>query len=148
MPDDLDNPPRGYNTEDVQTQKNSKPPKHKSVWKRVLAVVIIVPIVLFALYTWGSISVSYGHGERAGYLQKLSRQGWLCKTWEGELAMANLPGAMPEIFRFTVRNDSIADLLTADMGKRVSIGFDEHRGVPSRCFGETQYYVTRVQVAP
>lgn len=145
MSDNIEQPPRGYTTEDVESMKKEKLPRKHSVWKRILAIVMVVPIVLFVVYTWSALHVAYGHGERAGYLQKLSKQGWLCKTWEGELAMANLPGTMPEIFHFTVRNDSIAQLLTQQMGRRVSLSFDEHRGVPSRCFGETEYYVTQVQ---
>ncbi|HWG53416.1 MAG TPA: hypothetical protein VN677_08960 [Gemmatimonadaceae bacterium] len=147
MSDNIEQPPRGYTTEDVESMKKEKLPRTHSIWKRVLAIVIIVPIVLFAVYTWAALHVAYGHGERAGYLQKLSKQGWLCQTWEGELAMANLPGTMPEIFHFTVRSDSIAQLLTQQMGKRVSLSFDEHRGVPTSCFGETEYYVTHVQAS-
>jgi hypothetical protein len=75
-------------------------------------------------------------------VQKLSRKGWLCKTWEGELAMATAPGVPPQIFEFTVRDDSVARALTEDMGRgRVSLQYDEHRGVPTTCFGETSHFV-------
>lgn len=60
--------------------------------------------------------------------------------------MANLPGAMPEVFSFTVRNDSIAGLIERNMGKRVSLTYEQHRGIPSNCFGETQYFVTNVRL--
>ncbi len=88
----------------------------------------------------------YSKGERAGYVQKLSKKGWLCKTWEGELAMANLPGTMPEIFNFTVRNDSIASIIDTNVGKRVSLSYEQHRGVPTTCFGETEYFVTGIRL--
>jgi len=41
------------------------------------------------LYSVGVITlqVVYSDGERVGYIQKISRKGWVCKTWEGELAM-------------------------------------------------------------
>ena len=85
-------------------------------------------------------------GDRAGFMQKLSRKGWLCKTWEGELAMVNLPGSVtPQIFHFTVRNDSIAHILQQHLGKQVSITYEEHRGIPTSCFGETSYFVTNVR---
>jgi hypothetical protein len=93
------------------------------------------------------LSYAYSTGERAGFVQKLSKKGWICKTWEGELAMANLPGTMPQIFAFSVRNDSIAGLIEGNMGKRVSLSYEEHRGVPTRCFGETQYFVTNVKLS-
>ncbi|MDQ6716884.1 MAG: hypothetical protein M3Z17_00905 [Gemmatimonadota bacterium] len=108
-------------------------------------IVLLVPIVIFSLWSWVTIGYTYSSGERAGYVQKLSKKGWLCKTWEGELAMANLPGTMPEIFRFTVRNDSIASMIDMNVGKRVSLSYEQHRGVPTSCFGETEYFVTRVR---
>ena len=129
----------------------SSPPVRPS-WKRrhrgkiVFLTVLLVPLLLFA--AWAAITLSYAFstGERAGYAQKLSRRGWLCKTWEGELAMVNLPGAMPEIFRFSVRNDSIAHLLERNLGKRVSLSYEQHRGVPTSCFAETEYYITNVRL--
>ena len=86
----------------------------------------------------------YSSGERAGYIQKISKRGWIFKTWEGELAMANLPGVMPQIFSFTVRNDDIAHQLEKTIGQRVSISYEQHRGLPGTYLGETQYFVTRV----
>jgi hypothetical protein len=111
-----------------------------------LAGIIIVPAAIFALWAAITLSWNYSSGERAGYVQKLSKKGWLCKTWEGELAMANLPGAMPEIFNFTVRNDSIAALIEKNMGKRVSLTYEQHRGVPTSCFGETEYFISNVRL--
>jgi len=105
-----------------------------------------VPALLFGVWTWITLSYSYSTGERAGYVQKLSQKGWLCKTWEGELAMANLPGTMPEIFNFSVRNDRVAHLLQKNIGKRVTIDYEQHRGVPTSCFADTQYYITNVRL--
>ena len=113
----------------------------------ILAAVVIVPVLLFALYTWTTLTFSYSQGERAGYVQKFSKKGWVCKTWEGELAMANLPGAMPEIFRFSVRDDAVARQIERNMGRRVSLAYKQHRGVPTSCFGETEYFVTDVRIA-
>ena len=59
--------------------------------------------------------------------------------------MANLPGTMPQIFAFTVRNDSVAELIEQYAGKQVSLSYEQHRGVPTSCFGETEYYVTGVK---
>ena len=123
-----------------------------SSWKRrnwrklTIAGVILIPLLLIAAWTAITLSYSFSTGERAGYAQKLSHRGWLCKTWEGELAMVNLPGAMPEIFRLRVRNDSIAHLIERNLGKRVSLSYEQHRGVPTSCFAETQYYITNVRI--
>ncbi len=111
-----------------------------------LLLLLIVPAGVFAGWSWLTLSYAYSSGERAGYAQKLSQKGWLCKTWEGELAMVNLPGAMPEIFKFSVRDDSIARLLEKNLGKRVSMSYEQHRGVPTSCFGETQYYITNMRI--
>jgi hypothetical protein len=125
----------------------SAPSWRRQHWRMLsLLFVIIVPIALFAAWSWATLSYAYSTGERAGYAQKLSQKGWLCKTWEGELAMANLPGTMPEIFKFSVRNDSIAHLLEKNLGKRVSISYAQHRGVPTACFGETEYFITNVRL--
>jgi len=107
---------------------------------------VLIPIVVFSLWAWVALGYVYSKGERAGYVQKLSKKGWLCKTWEGELAMANLPGTMPEIFNFTVRNDSIASIIDTNVGKRVSLSYEQHRGVPTTCFGDTEYFVTGIRV--
>jgi hypothetical protein len=111
-----------------------------------LVLILIVPALVFGAWAWVTLNYSYSKGDRAGYVQKLSRKGWLCKTWEGELAMVNLPGAMPEIFRFSVRSDSVAHLLQKNIGKRVSIAYEEHRGVPTSCFAETAYYITNMRI--
>jgi hypothetical protein len=118
--------------------------KHRK-WFVVVFAVLLVPIVIVALWVWVSLGYAYSSGERAGYVQKISKKGWICKTWEGELAMANLPGTMPQIFAFTVRNDSIAKVIEQNAGKQVSLSYDQHRGVPTTCFGETEYFVTGVR---
>jgi hypothetical protein len=110
-----------------------------------LLVLLLSPAVIIALWIWVALGYTYASGERAGSVQKISKKGWVCKTWEGELAMANLPGTMPQIFSFTVRTDSIANLLEKNIGKQVSITYEQHRGIPTTCFGETEYFVTRVQ---
>jgi hypothetical protein len=119
---------------------------HKTRNKLLIAlfILILVPVVIAALWVWIALGYTYASGERAGYIQKISKKGWLCKTWEGELAMANLPGTMPQIFTFTVRNDSIAHVIEQNAGKQVSLTYQQHRGVPTSCFGETEYFVTGV----
>jgi hypothetical protein len=111
----------------------------------VLLLLLIVAILLFALYVWSALHLNYSDGERAGYVQKFSRKGWVCKTWEGELAMVNLPGTMPQIFNFSVRDAAVAGQINKSLGQRVRLHYDQHKGVPTDCFGETEYFVTRVE---
>jgi hypothetical protein len=125
------------------------PPKKRSIWRRILAITLIVPIVLITLYTIFVLNWSYSTGERAGYVQKFSKKGVLFKTWEGELAMVNLPGTTPEKFYFTVWEDSIAHSINALMGQQVVLTYDQHVGIPGSIFGETEYFVVGVRpVAP
>ena len=117
-------------------------------WKRRLYLVfltlLVLPPILFSAWAWITLKYVYARGERAGYVQKISQKGWLCKTWEGELAMVNLPGAMPEIFHFTVRDEKAAQDVQRLVGQRVSLTYEQHKGVPSACFGETEYFIIRI----
>jgi len=113
--------------------------------KLIIAAVVIVPVLLFALYTWTALSWSYSTGERAGYVQKFSKKGWVCKTWEGELALVSIPGTMSEKFYFTVRDDAVAARVNQTMGKRVALRYEQHKGIPTSCFGETEYFVVDVK---
>lgn len=122
--------------------------KHHRV-RTIILLIVLIPAIVIALWIWVALGYTYASGERAGYVQKISKKGWLCKTWEGELAMANLPGTMPQIFSFTVRNDSIANVLEQTIGKQVSVTYEQHRGLPTSCFGETEYFISRVnRIAP
>jgi len=118
--------------------------KSKVVGSLVLIVVLLLAIV--AGYTWVTLHWSFSKGERVGYVQKLSQKGWMVKTWEGELQMLPVPGAMPEKFEFSVRDDAIAQKLNAAVGKKVSVYYEQHKGVPTRFFGETEYYVSDVKI--
>jgi hypothetical protein len=113
----------------------------------IMLSVLVALAVFMALYVWITLSWSYSEGERAGYLQKLSRKGWLCKTWEGEILLSSMPGAIPERFAFTVRNPAVVQQLQSKMGQRVQISYEQHKGVPTTCFGETEYFVDKVSAA-
>jgi hypothetical protein len=111
-----------------------------------LVVVVVVGGVLSAAYLWLMLAWAYSDGERAGWVQKLSRKGYLCKTWEGEMAMVSLPGSVPEKFTFTVRDNAVAQQINQAMGRRVSVYYEEHIGLPGSCFGDTSYFVKGVRV--
>ena len=111
--------------------------------KRILIALLIL-IVLPPLYMMGALKWSYADGERAGWVQKLSRKGWVCKTWEGELALVSQPGAPLEKFPFTIWDPAVAEQLNKFIGKRVSLHYEEKVGLPTSCFGDTRYYITSV----
>jgi hypothetical protein len=107
---------------------------------------LIIPIALFALYTWATLTWVYSSGERAGYVQKLSQKGYVCKTYEGELILVSMPGTQAEKFFFTVRDATIAKRINETVGKRVRLIYEEHVGIPTSCFGETGFFVQDVQL--
>jgi hypothetical protein len=107
-----------------------------------LGILIVLPAAYFLfVFNW-----TYSNGERAGWVQKFSNKGWLCKTWEGEMAMVSLPGSTVEKFHFTVWDDKVAEKVNQAMGKRVSLQYAQKAGIPTSCFGDTRYYVTDVVV--
>jgi hypothetical protein len=116
------------------------------MFKRVVLPLALL-LALAALYSWAALSWSYSSGERAGWVQKLSNKGWICKTWEGELALVSLPGTTPEKFLFTIWDEAVAARVTQAMGKRVALHYEEKVGLPGSCFGETRYYVTGVTIS-
>jgi hypothetical protein len=111
----------------------------------ILGLLVLVGLI-FSAYTWIALSWSYSTGERAGLMQKISRKGWLCKTWEGELLLTSMPGAIPEKFEFTVRDDELANQLVEHTGQRLVLTYAQHKGVPSSCFGDTEYFVEKISV--
>ena len=113
---------------------------------KTLRFVLVLAVLagLAALYLLGAWSWSYSSGERAGWVQKLSKKGWVCKTWEGELALVSLPGSSPEKFLFTIHDEAVAAKVTQAMGKRVALHYEEKVGLPTSCYGDTRYFVTSV----
>jgi hypothetical protein len=113
---------------------------------KYLMWLIIIPIALFSLYTWASLTWVYSSGERAGYVQKFSLKGYICKTWEGEIVLVSMPGTQAEKFTFTVKDDSIAKKVNDSMGQRIKLIYEEHKSIPFSCFGETPYFVQDVHL--
>ena len=108
---------------------------------RITLILSVISAIFISGYTYLMLSWSYAEGERAGYVQKFSKRGWFCKTWEGELAMVSMPGTMSEKFFFSVREDRVANKINANMGRKVAMQYEQHVGLPTSCFGETEYFV-------
>lgn len=113
-----------------------------------VAKLLLVVVLVAALWTWFTLSWSYSDGDRGGVLQKFSRKGWVCKTYEGELAMYVVAGVAPQIWQFSARDPKVAEQLSRYVGERVQLHYTEHIGIPTNCFGETRYFVDRVSLAP
>jgi hypothetical protein len=125
------------------TSEVRTPKRRWKLW--LLGIGVILPITIFAGYTWLTLHYAYSSGERSGYIQKLSNKGWICKTWEGELAMTTVPGTAPQIFQFSVRDEATAHKIEQLTGQRVALAYQQRKGIPTSCFGETEYFVTGVR---
>jgi hypothetical protein len=138
----------------VTTEAAAAPPAPSPTFLRrhrvklILFAVVACGIGGVALWVLATLTFSYSQGDRIGYVQKLSKRGWVCRTWEGELAMTPVPGAVPTIFAFTVPKEEVAKKITDLEGKRVALHYEEKKGVPSSCFGDTRYFITDVRVLP
>jgi hypothetical protein len=130
----------------MTTSTSSEPPTRSRRLSRIAIVlgILVIPFMLFSLYVGLMLAWSYSDGERAGILQKFSRKGWLCKTFEGELAMSIVPGVSPTIWEFSVRDEAVIPKLRNAIGRRVVLHYTEHRGIPTSCFGQTNYFVDSV----
>jgi hypothetical protein len=112
-----------------------------------LFLFLVMVLGLFALYTWITLTYTYSEGSRAGFLQKFSKRGWVCKTWEGEIVTGSMLGNQ-EKFMFSVRDADLAKEVNAAIGKRIEVDYDQHIGVPSNCFGETEYFLKSIKTVP
>jgi hypothetical protein len=117
--------------------------KRGSGFLKGFIIFLLVLVLLAAAYFALVLNWNYSDGERAGWVQKFSRKGWVCKTWEGELSLVSMPGSTPEKFNFTVWDDAVAQDINRLMGKRITLHYEQKVGLPSSCFGETRYYVTK-----
>lgn len=135
-----------YADDPTPVREEPLPRARRRKWPWIaLGALLLVPSAVFALWALITLNYTYSRGDRVGYVLKLSEKGWLCKTWEGELSMQPMPGMVAEKFLFSVRSDSLAHAIQAAQAQQVSLQYEEHRGVPSSCFGETNYYITGVK---
>jgi len=137
---------------DSPTAAPASKPRQSFLRRHWLAVGVLgvfgLPALGLALWATIALSWSYSSGKRAGYVQKISRKGYVCKTWEGTLYTDIAKGFRSDSFSFTVRNDSLAHVIETLSGKRVAMDYEQHIYVPTSCFGDTEYFVTGVSALP
>ncbi len=117
--------------------------KRRHWGKLLILLLVMLPVVAFALWSFATLNWTYSEGVRPGYVQKVAKKGYICKTWEGVL-YTDLKGFRSDSFQFTVRSDSIAHLLQSLSGRQVSLDYQQHVNVPSSCFGDSEYFVSGV----
>jgi hypothetical protein len=123
---------------------NTAPRRRSGRFGRWVLILLLLLVVGTGLWTWLTLAWAYSDGERAGVLQKVSRRGWVCKTYEGELAQYIIAGVSPQIWEFSTRDPVVAAQLNKAVGHKVQLHYTEHAGVPTSCFADTRYFVDRV----
>lgn len=150
--DAADGPSGNTPSDDRPIDRPPAPPRpsfKRRHWGKLLLLTIIgLPVAGFVAWVLISLNWSYSAGQRAGYVQKISRKGFICKTWEGVLYTDIARGFRADSFAFTVRSDSIAKEIEGLSGKRVSVHYEQHVYVPNSCFGDTEYFVIGVDIIP
>ena len=111
-----------------------------------LLIASVAAVALISVYCMTMLNWSYSKGERIGYIQKFSEKGWLCKTWEGELQMLPIAGALPEKFVFSVRDKSVVTKINSSLGKKLSLYYEQHKGLPTTCLGESEYFAVDARI--
>jgi len=124
----------------------SKTSRNVKQWGiRAVVGIILLGVLGLSAWTLGALNYNYSSGERVGYVQKVSRRGWLCKTLEGELSMVNLPGQPAQTFAFTVRNQQVYDKINLLAGRKLALEYEQHKGLPTSCTGDTEYFIINVR---
>ncbi len=144
---------RGVNPIDVPSSVRNR---RRRSGARIILLVLVLLAASLAAWTWLTLSWSYSDGYRAGVVQKFSRRGWLCKTFEGDLAQflslgaspqSITPGMTPQVWKFSVRDPQVAKRIEDTIGREVQLHYTEHAGVPISCFADSRYFVDSVNVA-
>ena len=115
----------------------------KFLWGSAFFFVFAVVVYLLVAFNF-----SFSEGERVGNIQKLSKKGWVCKTWEGEMLLITQPGVVAEKFNFTVRDEELVKQMNLSLGSKVALTYEQHRGIPTTCFGETEYFAKKITLLP
>src|SRR5688500_17861800 len=110
-----------------ESSGNDKPASLVRRGARFALVLAALVVMIVAGWTWLTLSWSFSVGERAGVLQKFSRKGWICKTYEGEVAQYVVGGVAPQIWYFSVRDDAVAQQLFKVVGQNMQLRYREHR---------------------
>lgn len=108
--------------------------------------ILSIPVLLLATYTMITLHWEYSAGERAGFVQKISEKGFLCKTYEGELVLVTIPGTQAEKFLFTAKNEAVFNKINETIGQRVRLLYKQHKFIPTSCFGDTEYFIYDVRI--
>lgn len=117
-----------------------------------LIIALAIGIVAGSYFMFGT----YSDGYRVGTVIKLSKKGYIFKTYEGQLNLeffpsstSTTPGISQNIWEFSVSSSTVAkDIEKAvDHGGKVKLYYDEkYYRLPWN--GETKYIVSKIEEIP
>ena len=120
----------------------------KSFFFRVLIFAGIGLVVAGGLYL-GWSNWTYSEGSRTGYLMKLSRKGYVFKTYEGQLNLGGFQetetgGLAGTIWNFSLRDDALVRQMEELEGQKVQLRYKEfNQALPWQ--GDTNYFVYAIE---
>lgn len=120
--------------------------------KRTIVAIILIGLALLAYFYFGN----YSEGVRSGVVVKVSKKGFLFKTYEGQLNLMTFGASksnniVAETFDFSVPTheaDLIKELEAVSLtGERVELRYvEKYMQMPWR--GDTKYLITKVSRQP
>lgn len=123
----------------------TKPKKNN--FKRFLLIFILIITIIWFIYYF-VCGLTYSEGTRSGILTKVSKKGYVFKTFEGELNVGGFSQGdgtiMPNsIFKFSVIKENIYKKIQEKEGKKVVLHYKQ---VIKNFFwqGDTDYFVLDV----
>jgi hypothetical protein len=135
-----------YSAADVQPVTKKKGWIKRNMWKVWLFLFLTLLVAGYFKYYY----VYSSDSSISGKMQKISRKGYVFKTWEGYLYTTVAPDQTtgmiaPKEWTFSVTNDSIANVLESYVGKNVILHYHQLLGtLPWR--GDSKYIVHAVEI--
>jgi Phr family secreted Rap phosphatase inhibitor len=118
--------------------------------KKFLVTLLGVAVVLTILFIIANVTFTYSEGSRAGRLIKFAHNGYVFKTYEGEINLGGVTNAangsmmMNYMWDFSVVDKAVADSLSTLEGRDIRVHYKEKLArLPWR--GDTKFIVDKVE---
>lgn len=118
------------------------------MFKKIILIILLILVVLGIAVTQAHIT--YSEGSRSGYIKKFSKNGYIIKTYEGDLVQQINGVLTADSFHFTVKDDKIVQDITRALNnnERVEVKYKQQLYLFQALHGDTQYFVTEVKLNP
>ena len=137
---------------EINSEAEKIPAKKSKPFRKFLSITLLIAIVAWLIYYF-ICGFTYSEGSRSGVLTKVSKKGYIVKTYEGELYVGGFnegsgTGVVaPRIFNFSIykSNEHIFKQLDSLQGERVILYYKQ---VFKNFFwqGETDYFIHEVKI--